>query len=449
MAQVARKRGVLSAAMDKAFSDRLDWIALNVFILYLLTLIFESPMRYALNAVGLVGLVYLRDVALIAVSLTYVVRKVLKGDIPNEFLCFSGILVCHFIISLFFIKNPSQSLFAAKLWLPFFFGLIVSETVSPKLGKLKFIILFAWILLCISIFINYYTKFPWEGLSYDIGGIAVQGNREWTAGQGIRRIAGTTRSSIEAAILLLVCMTFFLAYFRSILLKTVLFILTLIAVMITTTKSAILAFLLIFVYFHLFLNKNQYGTVARICQLAVYLVLIGLPIYAVIFEVHDFYMNFVQKLLFSSFMDRMQNTWPVALELVEKKGNIFLGRGLGGIGISQSNFGESFFFNPADNLLVYLYVSFGIFGLVYLTAFLILLMNQPKTLKNETRFHITAITGIMAIGFAMNCIENAACSIFLGMAFSHFARNYFSKPKSRITLNRNLASTEQRLMQNK
>ena len=68
---------------------------------------------------------------------------------------------------------------------------------------------------------------------------------------------------------------------------------------------------------------------------------------------------------FASFAMRISLTWPDAWRWILNHEVFPFGVGLGGIGGAQRFYAANFF-NPSDNLFVYLYANFGVFGLVYL-----------------------------------------------------------------------------------
>ena len=65
-----------------------------------------------------------------------------------------------------------------------------------------------------------------------------------------------------------------------------------------------------------------------------------------------------------SFLERMDQGWPGAWDLIFRSGAGLLGRGIGGIGSPQRIFDPQYYF-PADNLTIFLFAYFGIFAVLY------------------------------------------------------------------------------------
>ena len=68
---------------------------------------------------------------------------------------------------------------------------------------------------------------------------------------------------------------------------------------------------------------------------------------------------------FTSFDMRIVRTWPEAWEWILHNEVFPFGVGLGGIGGAQRFYAANFF-NPSDNLFIFLYANFGLMGIVYL-----------------------------------------------------------------------------------
>ena len=63
---------------------------------------------------------------------------------------------------------------------------------------------------------------------------------------------------------------------------------------------------------------------------------------------------------FASFAMRISDTWPDAWRGSCNNQVFPFGVGLGGIGGAQRFFAENFF-NPSDNLFIFIYANFGVF----------------------------------------------------------------------------------------
>ncbi len=123
-------------------------------------------------------------------------------------------------------------------------------------------------------------------------------------------------------------------------------------------------------------------------------------------------------LSYSSLADRALTTWPEALALVNWSDPIswLVGRGLGGIGGPQT-IAEVDWYNPADNLAIYLFVIFGLGAL--LVAFLIFGGGQRAIQSDRSgRRDFAMIIALLGVGAASNVIESVFAMMVLGLAIA-------------------------------
>jgi hypothetical protein len=122
---------------------------------------------------------------------------------------------------------------------------------------------------------------------------------------------------------------------------------------------------------------------------------------------------------FGSFMERILDMWPKAFGLMDYAGQALWGRGTGGIGTAQT-YGEPLLINAADNLFVYLIVSFGILGVAYVAVFLVKLLSYTQGLPS-TDLMFRCVRGWAVVwltyGLTANMIEEAAINLPAGVAF--------------------------------
>jgi hypothetical protein len=121
----------------------------------------------------------------------------------------------------------------------------------------------------------------------------------------------------------------------------------------------------------------------------------------------------------SSFMDRVDFMWPDALDSWLDHGNLFIGRGLGGIGFAQLGM-EWWRYNAADNMMIYLLASFGLMGLLYVGAFL---WNLPRTFDCEPKaaYFARCVRGWAVVLFSYGCtsnmVEQPLMNLVIGVCF--------------------------------
>ncbi|HEV3063619.1 MAG TPA: hypothetical protein VGY48_35600, partial [Vicinamibacterales bacterium] len=122
-------------------------------------------------------------------------------------------------------------------------------------------------------------------------------------------------------------------------------------------------------------------------------------------------------LTFASMIDRTTTMWPNAFALIAGDHNGLewaLGRGLGGIGSAQTIF-EPLDTNTADNMFVFLYVTFGASCIVF--GFAIFSRFRAVHRENGERFLLffALAACILTLGLATNVIESIVPAIALGI----------------------------------
>jgi len=106
--------------------------------------------------------------------------------------------------------------------------------------------------------------------------------------------------------------------------------------------------------------------------------------------------------------------WPEAWKLLYENGNMFMGRGLGGIGTAQTYF-ESDMFNAADNLFLYWFIVFG-WAVLPVVIILMLRTISIKPLEDQIQFTIYCLLlSVIVYGMLTNIVENALFGIVCGM----------------------------------
>src|SRR5262249_5922156 len=108
-----------------------------------------------------------------------------------------------------------------------------------------------------------------------------------------------------------------------------------------------------------------------------------------------------------------------AFALLTEPGQILWGRGLGGIGVGQ-NFGEWAKSDAADNLMVYLLVTFGMLGIAYVVAFLFRFANYTVRGPRDDLV-LCCVRGWTALwfgyGLTTNMIEEPMMNLTIGVVF--------------------------------
>jgi hypothetical protein len=252
--------------------------------------------------------------------------------------------------------------------------------------------------------------FPWMGLETHIGGIKVDVSRGWDIDDSFdKRAAGFTRSSISAAMLLPTLAIIMAPRIRSGLLRGLVLALTLGGVFLTTQKGSVVA--LAVVSCLLCMPKpTRYTLLCGAC-LGFALLAVALP-------------PLTEGLLmpesagvfsFASLGMRITLTWPDAWQWISNHDVFPFGVGLGGIGGAQRFYAPDFF-NPSDNLFVYLYANFGVPGLLYLAWVAALGPRLPPVMRERATAALALLAFLLGYGAALSILEDQLAALYAGAA---------------------------------
>lgn len=419
----------------------LQWLFFTWFNLLLL----DSPIRYFLNNFHLVGLFYIKDILLLII-IVYGIALTIKSEntINMPLIIVVIIIILNIIIGLMNQLNLLQILFGIKIFLPLLAGIVIAKHKILEVNQLITLYRISIPIIMIGLGLQYYFKIlPWTGFDYTFGGFVVKGNRYWTT-FGIPRLSGFQRSSFESAIILFLLDMFYLfsiinekkdvevmklEYYG--LYDAFLFILSIIGIIYTTSKTVYLAeIMLVVIYLILVINLRTENIKTKTLSLIVIKLVLGvLFLFSIVPPLISFVnpnyireinlsTNYFARWFFASFIDRMESTWPTAFSLITHSRFKILGRGIGGIGAPQQYF-EPRLYNPGDNIFVYLYVIFG----YLILAVIIWLTTKIITLKIEQKSDISIIfflLSLFSIGATLNAIESPFFSMSIGILIAKY-----------------------------
>jgi hypothetical protein len=390
-------------------------------IAYTSTLVFEGPLRWALGNVGLEKAIYLRDLLLVSlIGLIAAQGLSRQRPINAPFALLAGLMVFHALIALIYLPNIPQILFGLKILLPLFFGILAYPQLEKTLHRLALPLGILLLAAIAGVVVDKYVDYPWRGVTFEIANVVVIGNRVWTS-MGAERIAGLSRASYEAATQIALLSCFVLAFSRRPLLNIALVCAAMAAIYLTTTKGALLAFMVIVMFvFTRFLGAEAVAAWRAVPAAVALIVMLVPTIFLTFGSGVDWYRASRAEFL-QSFFDRVEDVWPAGIELIKHSGSYILGRGVGGIGVAQRYF-EGRWGNPADSLFMYCYVSFGVLGCLYLLwlglAAIRLRIRAPGT--DQLLFMVVVV--FFVYGITTSSLENAVQSLLLGFAVSGLAR---------------------------
>jgi hypothetical protein len=397
------------AAADSLRSDRLTALVLALAIV---SYVLEGPIRFVLHSVSAEMLLYSRD-ALAAVVVGSCLLSWALGQRSVAPLAGAvGILLVHLAIGMVTLPQPFQALMGMKIFLWFLLGFAAAPFVARRRQALVRVSWFVFLITALGVVLNRFIAFPWIGLSYETSFGATEASKQWWAA-GVLRLPGFARASFNAAMFMLVSLPALFATNKGALRRILLIAVAGVVFVFTTTKGAWTGAAMI--AFDAVLCGLGLQVVANVglCALASFCLL--LPLVAV--QVGASPGSVPGWAL--SFVERIRDMWPRAFALVTEPGQVLWGRGLGGIGVGQ-NFGEWNKSDAADNLMVYVLVTFGMLGICYIGAFLFRFVTY-RTRGATADLQQSCVRGWTALWFAYglttNMIEEPMMNMAIGVAF--------------------------------
>ena len=404
-------------------------------------------LRYILSFLGIYILIYLAPIVVFFLSLFSIFASALSGKFSSIFIFI--FLVIHILYSIFLGIPPQVVLFSVYTLNAFLMGIVAIQ--RNYLGKLSRHLPLLWALACLGVLLSMAVDFPWIGSTVEIGGTKVETARDWDVA-GIRRLAGLSRSSAVVGVEIAISMAFLLSQRYPIFLKILFFAVSVICIVATTAKTILIAIVASPAIYILFAATSRKTHRSRRYSIAVILISMSLMTFVVVgfpflgnFGA-QLYIGFDPSLIFDFFRldsleDRILNTWPEALSILTQAKNnelfYIFGAGLGSIG------GGSYIYigalaNPADNMFVFLFVTFGLSGVLFFIP--IFLRWKQWNIYNNDSLNVIFHIGFMSLSIATltTCLE----SIFSGIGFGLLVGKGLYMPVGQQRLGLSVISSE-------
>lgn len=375
-------------------------------------------LRYALNLVGLPFVFYLPFIACIAFLIAYYSLETMRARVVA--IATIAVTFLSVFVAILLGRGAAQTFFAAYSWAPFFLGITLA-----RMGLGQRLLRHApalWVIAVIGVALNYYVEFPWTGSAYKVLGFEVLAAKKWQAYE-FERLAGFSRASFTAANQIAILGCLLLAVRGHLLTKIAVWGLSILTIALTTSKAPLLmmivvpASLLVCKVASVFAAR---GADARVATRPVVLALIASVVLLPLGQDIGAYFNADARVSFfnlSSVAERIELTWPRAFALLQIDGNPvewILGRGLGGIGVGQQ-FAEGAVLNPADNMFVFLYVTFGLGSLLILLLLYRGFERARRTGGPEFDGIFVSTISVLTLGSMSNIIESVLPCLLLGL----------------------------------
>jgi len=388
---------------------KVSTVAFTILSLLLVVDVFAGPLRYYLSSIGLEAVIYVPKIA----CLLFVVSEIIRDHLNKKLLIALLIILLFAIIGFFYCTTIASILFSLLLISPMLFGITTAKYF--RINESAFLLLFVFVFTAsvFGIYLDIFVDFPWKGFNYTIGGAEVEGSREWET-FGVDRLAGFARSSVNAAFYIVCTGLFLYKYLKYRMLKFLVWLLAFIAILLTTNKAGLGAFLVATVSYFL----AGYYQVRRLYVYALILLLIVLP-FSVLIVTYDIDLTDpISLMLLASFDDRLINTWPNFISAVSEYGNFWWGVGFGGSGSASKYFTvfESGELAVADNLTLYLYGWFGFLSVFILAYFACVTLDLFKSTYRFNNSFASIMVSLLAASLTTDIIESQVFAVVLGIS---------------------------------
>jgi hypothetical protein len=395
----------------------IDWrlrAAQLVLLVFLLSQVLAGVLRWALGMVGLQALIYVPTL-LLWVQIGWIAMSHLRDRTVSR----SAILLCCLLATAGLVGLCSmpakQVVFGAWVLTPLIYGFAAGQLAATAHPWHRFAALSILAIACIGIIVNSVTDYPWVGANFQLAGKEISGAREWHIGER-QRLAGFSRSSFDAAGQIAVLAALFNAGEARRWLRGAVWGLAVTAVLLSTARGILLAMLVVAIAIECERLGWRFAVRALFAAGLLWMTLPPLFGWSVdLSQTARLQLHSAQ----GSYLDRLSNMWPEALQLLLDSPLPLLGRGLGGIGAAQTLF-EPSRFNAADNLFVYQLVTLGgialpLFAIAAYGAWRIAAADTGKaTWHNAAALRAFALI-VLWYGAVSNIVEHPVLAMLYGL----------------------------------
>lgn len=401
---------------DSAELPLFDRAALVLLFVFVLTEVTSGAIRYYAAQFHLTWLPYLPHMLLAASLLPLFFIYLVSEGVTPTFLTVLFMFGSALLYGTFNLSSASQVEFGLWIFVPFLFGIVALPAMVRGWRKMIPYALGLWAVAVLGVLINFVYTWPWFGFVYQVGATSIEASRSWaTAGIHFARLPGFSRASFDTAPQILLLSLFLSGVLRRRWWIPV-WVLSGVAIVLTTAKTAIIMFIL-FSITRAF-RKNPSRKFWRHVPLALACFDILLPFSMLLIRA-DWLSSSLPPLwdtLISSLFDRLQ-LWPIWLRIIVEHGSLSLGRGMGGIGTAQQYF-EPALYIPGDNIAVYLYGAFGVLGIIFLLVYG-RSAARVRVSGQMGRFFFLCACLVLLVGGTLSIVEGGFLALVFGASFRY------------------------------
>lgn len=391
-------------------------------VLFLIMQLNGGIVRWVLDMVGAAALAYIPNVLMLGCGGAILAYDLFRQRFASSTFLFLMLVLLSLFVGIVSTGGVVQPVFGLWVLAPFLFGLACAPAIMVEPGN-KLWVLYPMFLIAVGgVIVNNFVSYPWVGVSYQIGGVEVEGAREWQTSGGSARLSGLARSSFDVAGQIVVAAGLLSLQIRHPAGRFLLWILCTYAVSLSTSKGILLALLMTIIASEALIRRNT-RALGFTFVIGIFWLFVP-PIMGWTMDWQEAARTDIDNPLYGSFIDRMNDMWPKALDLALVHGLPLLGRGLGGIGVPVSIF-EPALANAGDNVFVYCVVLVGVFAIpIFAIGITVLLKLCLQLGRSDIRDMMLLAVIINWYGGVSNILEHALLALTMGIMCRYVAVSF-------------------------
>lgn len=379
---------------------------------YLLFYVFEGFIRYGFNLAGADGLIFIRDALLIVPIIILLVQQFLRRQVHPAYSIFILVILVHGLVMVLNIGSVMAVCYSIKMLMTLLAGALLADRLFRPSRIMLMLVFLMWAVSFTGIALDkYYMEFPWTGIETIIDDIKVEISRDWQIAGEDKRAGGFMRSSINAATIVPLLAIILMFNLRRRYLRILVALLTVPALVWTTQKGPIIAYLLTLTM--LAISYRRPIPILRVGVCAMLTLAVGLPIIlsGVPMPTSEGVFSF------SSFYQRIEEMWPQAWQWIHLHEAFPFGVGLGGISGAQRLYALNDM-NAADNMFILMYAYFGMMSFVYLGFIGLVALRIPNDGSRSATQAMASLVYLLGYGIVISLLEDQMASLFLGASLA-------------------------------
>jgi hypothetical protein len=369
--------------------------------------------RWVLDMVGAAPLTYLPNVMMWACIGAMLYRDAVMQRTTRGVLLFALLIATSMLVGWINTGNAGQVVFGLWILTPFLFGLMCAPVLLKVDRTLFWVMVATFGLAAGGTIIHSFVSYPWVGVKYSVGGVELEGAREWHIEGGHQRLSGLARSSFDVAGQILMATALMALQIKKGWARFFIWVAAAVGISLSTSKGILLALLMTAFAVEGVIGRKQWMLLG-IAALGMVWLFVP-PLMGWTMDWSEAARTDLNNPIYGSFIDRMNDMWPRALELATHRGTPLLGRGLGGIGTPLSMFelGEG---NAGDNLFVFCLVLIGVFAIpLFIAGYMALIRLFACLDAQAVQLAVILAVAVNWYGGVSNILEHAFMSFGFGL----------------------------------